>query len=261
MKAPFDQVLLAKPFVPGKVNPKGWYMSEKLDGVRAIWDGRGNLWSRNGKRFDAPDRFTRMLPTNVALDGELTMGRGTFPTTISAVRSHGHDWAGVKFHVFDMPPLHAVKSNRNFRGRYDAIEEVTNVIVKRVTHTQCRGLGHLMGNMDWIISKGGEGVMLRDPWSLYEWCRSGTLLKVKRFLDAEATVIRHVPGKGKHLGRLGALECLTKDDVAFNVGTGFSDSEREQPPAVGSVITFRYQELTKAGVPRFPIFVSNRDYE
>ena len=104
-------------------------------------------------------------------------------------------------------------------------------------------------------SLGGEGLMLRQPGSRYEAGRSATLLKVKTFHDAEASVLEHIPGAGRHKGRLGALLVQLPDGTKFSVGTGFSDYQRENPPPVGSTITFRYQELTDGGVPRFPSFV------
>ena len=97
--------------------------------------------------------------------------------------------------------------------------------------------------------------MLREPGSRYEAGRSPTLLKVKTFQDAEARVVEHLPGAGRHKGRLGALLAELPDGTSFSIGTGFSDAEREDPPAVGSVVTFRYQELSDRGVPRFPSFV------
>jgi DNA ligase 1 len=120
---------------------------------------------------------------------------------------------------------------------------------------RCTGLAHLREELTRIESLGGEGLMLREPGSLYEAGRSTTLLKVKSFRDAEARVVDHVPGKGRHKGRLGALVVELPDGTSFSVGTGFSDAQRNQPPAIGSTITFRYQELTDGGVPRFPSFV------
>jgi DNA ligase 1 len=105
---------------------------------------------------------------------------------------------------------------------------------------------------------GGEGLMLRQPNSRYAAGRSLTLLKVKRFLDSEARVVGHEGGKGRHKGRLGALLVELANGVRFAVGTGLSDAEREQPPSVGSFITFRYQELSDGGVPRFPSYVGIR---
>ena len=100
--------------------------------------------------------------------------------------------------------------------------------------------------------------MLRRPGSRYESGRSQTLLKVKSFHDAEARVLQHQEGSGRHKGRLGALLVELEDGTKFAVGTGFSDAERENPPAIGSLITFRYQELSDGGVPRFPSFVGVR---
>ena len=100
--------------------------------------------------------------------------------------------------------------------------------------------------------------MLRQPGSQYEAGRSTTLLKVKTFHDAEGRVVEHLPGKGRHAGRLGAVVVELPDGQTFSVGTGFSDAQRQNPPAIGSTITYRYQELTDRGVPRFPSFVRVR---
>lgn len=100
--------------------------------------------------------------------------------------------------------------------------------------------------------------MLRRPASAYEVGRLVSLLKVKSFLDAEARVLEHLPGAGRHKGRLGALLVELGDGTKFSVGTGFSDAQRERPPAVGALITFRYQELSEGGVSRFPSFLSVR---
>jgi DNA ligase-1 len=100
--------------------------------------------------------------------------------------------------------------------------------------------------------------MLRQPGSAYQAGRSPTLLKVKTFADAEARVVGHEPGRGRHKGRLGALLVELPDGVRFAVGTGLTDAERADAPPVGSTITFRYQELTDGGVPRFPSYVGVR---
>jgi DNA ligase-1 len=122
----------------------------------------------------------------------------------------------------------------------------------------CRDLEHLRGELDRIDALGGEGLMLREPGSRYAAGRSSTLLKIKRFQDAEARVVEHLPGAGRHKGRLGALSVELPDGTQFSVGTGFSDVQRQDPPPIGSLITFRYQELSDRGVPRFPSFVRVR---
>jgi DNA ligase-1 len=123
---------------------------------------------------------------------------------------------------------------------------------------KCDGFDHLREELRRVEGLGGEGLMLRKPGSKYEIGRSTSLLKVKTFHDAEARVIGHAPGAGKHKGKLGALICELPGGIKFNVGTGLSDDERGRPPAIGAVITFRYQELSEDGVPRFPSYVGER---
>src|SRR5690606_282631 len=123
---------------------------------------------------------------------------------------------------------------------------------KVLEHVVCQGQQHLEQELRRVQAQQGEGLMLRKAGSRYEGARSSTLLKVKTFQDAEAVVVRHEGGKGRHRGRLGALFVRAAGGITFKVGTGFTDRERDNPPAVGTVITYRYQELTKAGVPRFP---------
>ena len=104
--------------------------------------------------------------------------------------------------------------------------------------------------------------MMRRAGSAYEGKRSSTLLKIKEFHDEEARILGHEKGLGKNLGRLGAYNAeLLSTGARFRVGTGLSDAHRERPLGVGTIITVRYQELTPAGIPRFPTFVGARDYE
>lgn len=238
-------------------DPTGWWMSEKLDGIRAYWDGEAFV-SRLGNRFFAPDWFVEDLPADT-LDGELWVGRKMFQRTTSIVRSGaaGQDWKSVTYVVFDAP---------NARGGFeDRIAHVEKVLKKAAApharaldHSKCEGFDHLREELRRVEALGGEGLMLRKPGSPYEIGRSTSLLKVKTFHDAEARVIGHAPGAGKHKGKLGALICELPGGITFNVGTGLSDAERAAPPAIGAVITFRYQELSDDGVPRFPSYVGER---
>lgn len=230
----------------------GWWMSEKLDGIRAFWDGT-RLISRLGNVIHAPDWFLAELP-KVALDGELWIERGAFQQTTSIVRRQdkGDGWRKVKYVVFDAP-----LAGGTFEERLAYLEKhaPTTTVMFVLPQRECVGLGHFKAEMRSVSSLGGEGLMLRKPGSHYESGRSTTLLKAKTFLDAEAEVIGHEPGKGRHVGRLGALACKLPSGVTFNVGTGFSDKERASPPAIGTTITFRYQELSTTGTPRFPSFL------
>ncbi len=232
-------------------------MSEKLDGVRAYWDGKQFL-SRQGNLFHAPDWFAEGLP-DVPLDGELWIGRKAFQRTVSIVRRQDKSdhWKSVRFLVFDAPA-----AGGPFEERLDFLKEGirgwANAHLLLHEHALCRDVEHLREELARVEALGGEGLMLRQPGSTYEAGRSATLLKVKSFHDAEAEVIGHEPGKGRHKGRLGALTVRLPDGTQFSVGTGFSDRQRENPPPLGSVITFRYQELSDAGVPRFPSYVGVR---
>jgi len=234
----------------------GWWISEKLDGVRAYWDGK-KFVSRLGNVYHAPDYFTAGLPDH-ALDGELWIGRGLFQKTVSVVRrKEGGDlWKDVRYLVFDIPSL----TMAFFEKRDNKIEDVVSgaPYAERVAQDLCTGLDHLRAELARVEALGGGGLMLRRPGSLYESGRSHTLLKVKSFFDSEATVIGHTKGRGRHKGRCGALEVRWADGTEFKVGTGLSDKQRESPPEVGAVVCFRYQELTKAGVPRFPSFIGVR---
>jgi len=246
-------VLLAKSWTPD-TDPAGWWMSEKLDGVRAYWDG-SQFWSRLGGTF-----FTRNLP-KTPLDGELWMGRGRFQDTVGIVKQKAggskdpERWRKLTYMVFDN-----CDPTQPFERRQDKLSLLLSPFfgagaVFVLGHARCGDIHHLRAELKRVEALGGEGLMLRMPGSMYEGKRSGTLLKVKTFHDAEARVVGHLAGQGKHKGRMGALECVMPNGTKFSVGTGFTDAQRELPPEVGSVITYSYQELTKDGVPRFPSFV------
>ncbi|CAN5758944.1 hypothetical protein BH23PLA1_BH23PLA1_27610 [soil metagenome] len=235
----------------------GWWISEKLDGVRAYWDGKG-LLSRLGNPFYAPDWFTAGLP-EVPLDGELWIGRRAFQRTVGIVRRQDRSelWKEVRFVAFDAPTIDApFEECRTFLRAH--VERHRPPHVRAHEHEVCRDLEHLRAELARVEALGGEGLMVRRPGSRYEVGRSPTLLKIKSFRDAEARVLEHLKGAGRHKGRLGALLVELPDGTRFSVGTGFSDVQRGAPPPVGSIITFRYQELSEGGVPRFPSFVGVR---
>ncbi len=236
------------------LDPTDWWMSEKLDGMRAYWDGK-QLLSRLGSKIYAPDWFTRGLPSE-PLDGELWIDRKMFQKTVSIVRRQdcGDQWRCIHLRLFDAPAIDGI-----FEKRLEFIEQFLKShsleFIELHEHVKCKGIVHLKEQLAQVEKMGGEGLMLRQPGSTYEVGRSTTLLKVKTFHDAEAEVVGHQSGKGKHKGKLGALLMKLEDGTSFSLGTGFSDKERVNPPAIGTIVTFRYQELTDGGVPRFPSFV------
>jgi DNA ligase-1 len=234
-----------------------WWMSEKLDGVRAYWDGKQFL-SRQGNIYYAPDWFIEGLPA-VPLDGELWIDRRKFQRTVSIVRRQDKNdlWNEVRFLIFDAPA-----ANGGFEERLaflkDALAKGASKFARELVHERCGNLEALRAELKRVEALGGEGLMLRQPGSKYVAGRSTTLLKVKTFHDAEATVTGHQAGAGRHKGRMGALLVRLPDGTDFAIGTGFSDRERENPPGIGATVTFRYQELSDAGVPRFPSWVGVR---
>jgi DNA ligase 1 len=249
-------LLLANVWNPS-IDPTGWWMSEKYDGLRGYWDGR-KLWSRQGNIIHAPDYFLAELPRDVALDGELWIGHGKFEETISIVRSETPDdrWKRVHFMVFDAPQAKGAFEQRMQLLRATFPQD--NRFVRVVVQECCQGVAQLLAERDRVVRLGGEGLMLRQPESVYEAGRSPTLLKVKPYDDAEATVIAYEPGKGKFAGKLGAVRVRTDDGREFSIGSGFTDAQRESPPPVGTVITYRFRGLTAKGLPRFPSYLRVR---
>jgi DNA ligase-1 len=240
------------------VDLTGWWMSEKLDGVRAYWDGARFL-SRLGNQFFPPDWFVAALP-KIPLDGELWGGRKKFQRTVGTVKRQDKNdvaWREIRYVVFDAPSHGGAFEERI--AHCEALVGGKLAHVEVLAHEICRDHDHLKAELARVEALGGEGLMLRRPKSKYEVGRSHTLLKVKSFHDAEARVLEHVPGMGRHKGRLGALLVELPNGTRFNVGTGFSDAERATPPPLGAIITFRYQELSDGGVPRFPSYVAVRD--
>jgi DNA ligase 1 len=249
-------LLLANVWNPS-IDPTGWWISEKYDGLRGYWDGR-QLWSRQGNIIHAPDYFLAELPRDIPLDGELWIGHGKFEETISIVRSEIPDdrWKRVHFMVFDAPQAKGTFEQRMqfLRGTFPRDNRFVRVVVQE----RCQGAAQLLAERDRVVRLGGEGLMLRQPESYYEAGRSPTLLKVKPYDDAEATVIAYEPGNGKFAGKLGAIRVQTDDGRQFSIGSGFTDAQRESPPPVGTVITYRFRGLTAKGLPRFPSYLRVR---
>lgn len=250
-------VMLAHTWTP-QMDIRGWWMSEKLDGIRGYWTGR-ELVSRSGHVFAVPPVFTANFPA-VPLDGELWIGRQKFAEIAGIVRRQqpGPAWERVRYLIFDAP-----QADGGFEQRLDFarqwFRQHPNPHVAIVPHEICRDASQLQHKLDAIEALGGEGLILRRPQSPYTVGRSYDLLKVKRFQDAEAVVVQHLPGAGRHAGRLGALRVELPNGVRFAIGTGFTDAERDKPPPIGSTITFKYQGLTAAGKPRFATFLRVRE--
>lgn len=250
--------LLAKTAAPG-IDPTGYLVSEKLDGVRALWDGT-TLRFRSGRAVAAPAWFTAKLP-RTPLDGELWLGRGQFDKLSGMVRKAQPDdaqWQQIQYMVFELP-----SGAGKFEDR--AIELIG--IVSRAAWPQLHAVEQfklanpaaLKAKFKDITALGGEGLMLHLASAPVTNGRSDVLLKLKSQQDAEATVVAHVPGKGKYAGQLGALEVQTAQGQRFKLGTGLSDEQRKNPPAIGSTVTYTYRDVTPNGIPRFASFYRPHD--
>jgi DNA ligase-1 len=112
-----------------------------------------------------------------------------------------------------------------------------------------------------IEKKGGEGVVVRDPNAPYIAKRTSKALKVKSFYDTECKVVGYTEGKGRYKGMIGAIKCQLDNGKIFKIGSGFTKEERKNPPKIGDIVTFKYKEITKNGVPRFPVFMRVRNGE
>ena len=236
----------------------GWLMSEKLDGVRGYWDGR-QLLSKTGIPLHPPPAFTVNFPY-FAVEGEIWGGRGSFEKTSGTVRKQApHDgWRLLKFAIFDVPGTPGGFEERLARAKawFDRHPTPYAFIIP---HQPVRNEKHLRQELQRIESLDGEGIILRKAGSRYTVGRSPDILKVKSYDDSEAVVIAHIGGKGRNADRMGALLVeLPESGMRFKIGTGFSDKERENPPAIGSQITFKYYGFYESGIPKFPSFLRVR---
>ena len=236
-----------------------YWVSEKLDGVRAYWDGE-SLTSRNGNRFRAPGWFTDGFPS-VPLDGELWMGRSTFEQLSGAVRRRNPDdaqWRAIRFMVFDLPssPVTFDERLKRLREMFQALDSPHIALVEQFRITDHDAL---METLSEVVAGGGEGLMLHKGSSLYAAGRSDDLLKLKSYEDAEALVVGHLPGKGKFTGMLGALLVEMPDGRRFRLGSGFSVEERRDPPPPGATVSYKYFGKTRNGLPRFASFLRIRE--
>lgn len=157
----------------------GWWMSEKLDGCRAFWDKTCFRTKDSWLKIDAPKWLTARMPRDQALDGELWAGYGTFQTMRVLVQ-HGAAsdprWAGVRFMCFDAPTTDAMPLEQRWLIARTLAEQAGAGWVEQ---RRCLNGAEAHTEMQRIVARGGEGVMLRKPGHYYEFGRSRNWLKVK----------------------------------------------------------------------------------
>ncbi|MBE3605896.1 DNA ligase [Campylobacter sp. RM13119] len=242
----------------GDENLSTWMMSEKLDGVRGIWNGN-TLKSRANLAISTPKSWLSCFP-NFSLDGEIYSRSLDFERITSIVNSsQDKGWSELEYHVFDLPNedgslIQRLEILRNYLDKNPCPQ------IKIIEQLPAISHENVVKFLDKVTLNGGEGVVVRDPNASYQSGRSDKILKLKKFLDDECEIIKINAGRGKFQGFMRSLTCRNlKDAATFKIGSGFSDKMRKNPPAIGTIITYKYQNLTKNGLPRFPVFLRIRE--
>ena len=231
-----------------------YWVSEKLDGVRGRWDG-SKLITRHGNLINAPTWFVKNFPSQT-MDGELWLARNSFSKTVSIIlrKTPTKDWQNIKFMLFDLP-----EHKGTFSQRLSELQRLVNTIdnphLQMISQFKLANKNELMRKLNELVEQGAEGLMLNHDDAYYQDGRSASLLKLKKYQDAEAKVTAHILGKGKYKNMLGSLLVKLDNGLQFKIGTGFSDVQRHTPPEIDSVITFKYYGLTARGIPRFASFL------
>tara|TARA_B110000977_G_C11061881_1_gene486291 strand:+ start:608 stop:2425 length:1818 start_codon:yes stop_codon:yes gene_type:complete len=260
-------VTLAETYDESKHKVVGMLMSEKFDGVRAIWDGR-TLRSRANKEFHPPEWFINELPKNMALDGELFTECGKFQKTVSIIKKLSpinSEWKTIKYKVFDSPSM-----NGTYLERYARLQDSEQLqVVKHVEIVDqmlVMNKAQMKTKYERVLKKGGEGLILRNPSMQYVQKRTKDLLKVKPSDDDEATIVNMMEGKKKDAGRMGALvvELKSNRSIRFKIGTGFTNSMRQNfwnryDYYKNRNVTFSHKGLTNSGKPRHSVYMRMRN--
>lgn len=254
VEAAAQPALMHAKFWPSGLDPHIFLVSEKLDGVRAFWDGQ-SLRFRSGLPIAAPAWFVAGLP-KTPLDGELWLGRGRFDELSGTVRKKlpvDAAWRQLKYMIFDLPGATDSFSERT-RRITTLVAEANQPWLQAVKQTHLPDAASVQSLLKQTVKEGGEGLVLHRANAVWAPGRSDALFKLKPLPDEEARVLAHLPGKGRHAGRLGALLLALPDGQQFALGTGFSDAQRDDPPPVGAIVTYRYRDRTPRGLPRFASF-------
>jgi len=251
-------MLLAEAYSAG-VDVTRYWVSEKFDGVRAQWDGH-TLRFRGGGIVPAPAWFSANFPA-VPLDGELWIGRGQFDALSGTVRKLepvDAEWHQVRYLIFELPGA-AGEFSARIHQMSALVAEAGVPWLQVVEQMRVADHATLMRQLDAVVHAGGEGLMLHRADAPYITGRNDVLLKLKPWQDAEAVIVGYLPGSGRFQGMTGALQVEMPDGKRFQVGSGLTDALRRQPPPIGTRITYRYQHLTKSGLPRFPRYLRVRE--
>ncbi len=250
-------LLLAQDY-QDNIDVSQYWVSEKLDGVRAYWDGK-QLISRGGNIIQAPAWFTADFPPR-PLDGELWLARQQFAQILSTVSKQqpvSSEWQQLAYYIFELPQAEGTFTER-IRMMQLLVQQQNSPYLQVVPQFRVADRATLLATLAQLEQAGAEGLMLHHQDAHYKTGRSADLLKLKTYQDAEATVIGYRPGRGKYQGMVGALIVRTPEGLEFAIGSGLTDALRQTPPAIGSEITYRYNGYTSNGIPRFARFLRER---
>ncbi|MDO8251162.1 MAG: DNA ligase, partial [Rhodoferax sp.] len=197
------------------------------------------------------------------LDGELWLGRGRFDHLSGIVRRStpvDAEWRELRYMIFDLPG-----SGGRFGERAARVVSVVGAAgmpwLQAVEQSRVPDRATLQRQLLQLTRDGGEGLVLHRADADWTPGRSDALRKLKAQPDEDARVISYLPGKGRHAGRMGALLLEMANGKRFALGTGFSNVQRDTPPRVGSLVTYRYRDRTPSGLPRFASFLRQREAE
>ena len=247
----------AKIYDNSKHNITNWYMSEKLDGIRAYWNGK-ELLSKNGNKIYAPFWFIKDFPP-FELDGELWTKRDDFENIQNIVLDANPSikWDEITYNIFEIP-----NEKGNFDKRLEKINswlnKNPNKSIKIIPQKICKNESELDDYLNELINKKAEGIMLKNPNLEYFNGRNENILKVKKFYDEEGLIIDLNYSKE---GKFKSLKLKLENGIIFNLGGGFSDIQRKNPPQIGDIVTFKYYDLTKNNKPKFASFLRVRKKE
>lgn len=248
-----------------------YWVSEKLDGMRGYWDGK-KLISKQGYLIPTPDWFILNWP-KTAMDGELWIKRNSFQTLMSCIKTKpplhkktlqvlpenfNSCWKEIRFMIFDLPN-HKGDFSQRIESMKSIVRKNSSTHLSMIEQFKLESNEQLHNMLEQIVANQAEGLMLHLGSSYYQRGRTSALLKVKIAHDGEAKILSYNEGKGKYKNMLGSMWVRSSDGVTFKIGSGFSDKDRREPPAIGSIITFQYNGKTKAGKPRFARYI--RQYQ
>lgn len=237
-------------------NTQNYLYSEKLDGVRAYWDGRA-LYTRGGKRLTPPSFFTQNFPP-FEIEGELWSKRGDFENIVSIIKSGKNiqKWSELKFYIFEVP--------NQSGGILQRLEVLSHYLsshpapfIQIIAQIQVSSTKELMDKLQEIQELGGEGIVVRDKNEPYYTGRNQKAMKLKPYLDSECKILSYNLGDGKFKNQVGSFLCQDKEKT-FKIGSGMSEDFRKNPPKIGTIITYKYFGFTQKGLPKFPTFLRIR---